>query len=204
MLVTDIKQQQKNQARYSIYVDNKYSFSLSESGLLASGLAVGKQLSGSQLDDLKNKSEQDKLYNSCLNLIARRKRSQWEISQYLRRKSVEPEVVSLVEKRLAQNHWLDDLDFARSWVSDRRLLKSVSRRRLWQELTAKRVEDSIIKTVLVEDGTDEVQVLEQLVASKRKQTRYQDNQKLMAYLLRQGYNYDDVKLALSSNDQSKN
>jgi regulatory protein len=191
--ITDIKQQVKNQSRYSIYVDGKYSFSLSESALLGSKLSVGNELTGVQIDDLKNKSEVDKAYNNCLNLIVRRKRSKWEIEQYLKRKSIDQDVVNDIVKRLEENNWLDDLEFARAWVNNRRLLKPISKRRLWQELKAKRVDESSIKTALSEDLTEERKVLAELVERKQKQTRYQDKQKLMAYLLRQGYSYDDVK-----------
>lgn len=193
MKITDIKQQVKNQSRYSIYVDGKYSFSLSESALLGSKLSVGNELTGVQIDDLKNKSEVDKAYNNCLNLIVRRKRSKWEIEQYLKRKSIDQDVVNDIVKRLEENNWLDDLEFARAWVNNRRLLKPISKRRLWQELKAKRVDESSIKTALSEDLTEERKVLAELVERKQKQTRYQDKQKLMAYLLRQGYSYDDVK-----------
>jgi regulatory protein len=92
---------------------------------------------------------------------------------------------------------LDDLEFARRWVENRRLLKATSKRRLNQELKLKRVSDGVIKQVLEEDDTDEAEVLKQLVARKRQQTRYQDKQKLMAYLMRQGYDYGQVKMAVN-------
>lgn len=197
MQITDIKQQVKNQTRYSIYVDGKFSFGLSESELLASQLRVGQELNADQLSDLKNTAELDKAYNNSLSLIARRKRSVWEIDQYLRRKGIDDNANRLIVERLIKSGWLDDADFARSWVSNRRLLKSTSRRRLAQELKAKHVDDALISNVLEEDETSDLIVLRELAQRKQKQSRYQDEQKLMAYLLRQGYNYGDIKQVLS-------
>lgn len=52
---------------------------------------------------------------------------------------------------------------------------------------------------LAEDETDERQVLRELIAKKRKTSRYQDDQ-LIAYLARQGFAYDDIKAAISDAD----
>lgn len=200
MKITDIKQQVKNQTRYSIYVDGKYSFSFGESELLKAHLRIGLEFSEVELEELKHKAVVDKAYNNALNLISRRKRSRWEIEQYLKGKELEPDISAAVIEKLQASKWLDDTEFARAWVSNRRLLKSTSRRRLSQELRTKRVSDEVISQVLSEDETDDSKVLADLVASKRKQTRYQDPQKLMTYLMRQGYDYGDVKQALE--DQS--
>ncbi len=85
------------------------------------------------------------------------------------------------------------------WPS-RRLLKPMSRRKLLQELRAKRVPDDVAERALDEDVGDERQVLTDLVARKRKQSRYQDDQKLMQYLAGQGFNYGDIKDVLSGTD----
>ncbi len=43
---------------------------------------------------------------------------------------------------------------------------------------------------------DELQALRDLIA--KKQARYPDSQKFMAFLVRQGFSYDDVKQALKT------
>jgi regulatory protein len=197
MKVTDIKQQVKREGRYSIFIDGKFSFGLSELALMNSSLRIGKELTAAELDELKDTARHDKAYSQCLGLVARRPRSEWEIRDYLKRKEYDPEFIEQTVQRLQDGGWLNDLDFARRWVESRRLLKSTSKRRLQQELKAKRVADDTIQQVLSEDETDEKAMLAKLVARKRKQSRYQDDQKLMAYLMRQGYNYGDVKDVLS-------
>lgn len=196
MKITDIKQQVKRSDRYSIYIDGKYTCSFSEGELLKLGLHIGKQLSSGELDALKNDAVRDKAKTRALDLISRRPRSQWELEDYLKRKDYGEEVVGITLDALGGLGYVNDLDFARRWVENRRLLKATSKRRLRQELKQKRVSDDIIDQVLSEDETDERDVLKELVARKRKQTKYQDNLKLMQYLSRQGYNYDDIKSVL--------
>ncbi len=57
--------------------------------------------------------------------------------------------------------------------------------------------EAAIKAALEADETDEFDVLLQEVEKKRRQSRYSDDLKLMQYLARQGYRYDDIKRALA-------
>ena len=197
MKITKITQQVKRADRYNIFIEGKYSFSLSESALLQSRLASGKELTKEQVADYKVLSADDKLYNRALRYAAMRNRSTWELEQYLKRKNAAPPLAEEILNKLSKIGILSDETFARSWIANRRLLKPTSLRRLKQELRAKRVPDSVIDTALQEDETEELTTLKELVDKKRKQSKYQDNLKLMQYLARQGYNYDDIKSVLN-------
>jgi regulatory protein len=200
MKITAIKQQVKRRERYSIFVDDKYAFSLSENALLDQKITIGLEITKSELDSFKEASKLDKAYNLVLAYVARRARSEWELRDYFRRKEIDEEAGELILARLRDFGYVNDLNFARSWVDNRRLLKPVSRRRLMLELRQKHVADDIARQVLEEDETTDRDTLKQLVERKRKQTRYQDDQKLMQYLVRQGYSYTDVKAVLHSEE----
>lgn len=200
MKITAIKQQIKRADRYSIYVDGKYSFSLSETELLNLALREGQEFTEKELTDLRNTAVIDKGYDRALNLISRRPRSEWELQDYLRRKDYSQEAASEIIQRLADRAYVNDKDFAERWVASRRLLKSTSKRRLQQELRQKRVADEIIKEVIGADETDEVEVVRDLINRKRSQSRYQDQQKLIQYLSRQGFSFDTIKRALAGDD----
>ncbi len=198
MKITDIKQQEKLKGRYSIFVDEKYAFSLSDTALLDAKITIGQEVNEEQLIAYKQLSADDKIYNQVLRYIAIRVRSEWEISTYLKRKGVGPEVAEQIFAKLQAISMIDDRAFARSWVGNRRLLKPTSKRRLQLELRQKHINQDIIDEVLSKDATDEIIVLKELIARKRKQAKYQDTQKLMAYLSRQGFSYGDIKDALST------
>lgn len=199
MKITDIKQQVKRENRYSVYVDDKYSFSLSESELLGQGLKVGQQFNKDEFDEVKQTAEADKAYMRALDLLARRQRSIWEMEQYLKKKGYDNNIINKTLNKLSNRQLLDDADFARVWVENRRLLKSVSKRKLQLELQQKRISNKIISNVLAADEANEQDVLVELITKKQRQTRYQDPQKLMAYLMRQGFNYSDVKGSMENN-----
>jgi regulatory protein len=196
MKITAIKQQVKRSDRYSIFVDGKYAFSFSDTALLENKLVNGQELTESQLEDFKQASADDKIHGNALAYAMLRPRSAWEVEQYLKRKKCSPELEVKILNKLSGIGLLDDKAFARSWVANRRLLKPMSRRKLAQELRAKRIPDEIAAGALEEDATDEQTVLSELIARKRKQLRYQDDQKLRQYLAGQGFGYGDIKAAL--------
>lgn len=200
MKITKIASQVKRADRFSIFVDEKYSFSLSADQLLAQKLAVGDELAASDVKKLKQLSADDKIYNAALNYIAIRQRSRWEIESYLARKKASPELASDIIAGLEKLGLINDEQFARAWIENRKLLNPRSHRKLVAELRSKRVPDEIITEVLEKNTEEEREILKLLVERKRHQTKYKDDLKLAQYLSRQGFNYDDIKSVLSENN----
>ena len=202
MQITKIVQQQKQRDRYSIFVDDKYSFSLSKTALLDSKLTSGQELTRQQVAEYKQKSADDKLYTRTLRWVALRPRSVWEAQDYLRRHDCPAPLTEQITNKLVDIGLLDDQKFAEVFVRDRRLLRSASVRKITLELRKKHVPDAAIEQAIAGDETDELVLLRQLVAKKRQQTKYRDdNLKLMQYLARQGFNYSDIKAVLESVDE---
>jgi len=200
--ITRIAAQVKRAGRYSIYVDEKYAFSLSDTALLEAKLAPGDEITEAELKDWKQTSEDDKALGRAYNYALLRPRSHWEMEFYLKRKKAPPALIEQILNKLTNMQLLDDETFARAWVANRRLLRPTSLRKLQQELRSKRVSDEVVVKVLGEDETDENDVLKELIARKRKQSRYQDKDKLMRYLAGQGFGYSDIKTALEEDEET--
>lgn len=197
MKITSIKQQVKSTNRYSVFVEGKYGFSLSESALLDSKIVSGQELSKQELGEFKKLSSEDKLYNQTLRYVAMRPRSRWEIEFYLtRKKQASPPLAEIILNKLSNIGLIDDTKLAQSMVNDRRLLRPASRRKMILDLRKKRISDDLIEQAIGHESEDEQAALLAVIESKRRQTKYQDDQKLMQYLARQGFNYGDIKDAL--------
>lgn len=217
MRVTRITKQQKNSHRYSVYVDEKYSFSLDEFQLAASGIVIGKDYTTKQIEDFATESQFGKMYERVLNYVLIRPRSRIEVKQYLERTFLYPkpklyldksgqtkvkkrivnqaETNELIERaleRLDDKGYLNDRDFTRRWLDSRSLNKPMSQRALRQELIKKGISEQIIATELQNVSSSDEDNLQKLINKKRRLTRYQDDKKLIAYLMRQGFNYDDI------------
>lgn len=197
MKITALKAQVRNPERVSIHIDGKYALSLTQSQLLEHKLFVGKELTAQDITNLKAASDYGKLLERTMNFVMIRPRSVREVRDYLWRKKAEPEVIERLIVRLESRGYLDDTAFALSWVRARQLTKPVSKRRLTAELRQKGVSSDIVQQTLGADEYDEAAALREIIAKKRKQTRYQDEQKLMQYLARQGFSYDLIRQQLA-------
>lgn len=195
MKITKIQPAVKTKGRYNIFLDGKYSFSLSEDQLLQAGLKVDQKISESELESFKQESAFGKAYARALDLIARRPRSEKEIREYARRKKWEPEWTEKIVSKLQERNYLNDEAFARMWVNSRAHLKNISKKKLRLELLQKGVSNEIIDGAIEQSGEyDEADSLRRLV--KKKRARYDNHQKLMTYLAQQGFRYDDIRSVL--------
>jgi len=200
MKITKIAPAVKTEGRYNVFVDGKYSFSLDETQLVKLSLKKGDEFDEEKLAELKSESDFGKNYIRAVDLISRRLRSEREIRDYAFRKQWTKDNTERVIERLYERGYLDDGKFAESFVRSRATLKNFSRRKMVLELRKKGIKPEIIEQVLADsEDYDETTALRNLIAKKRAHYA-DDEQKLIAYLARQGFSYDDIKSALSSTD----
>jgi len=193
--ITNIKPAVKTPGRYNLYVDERYSFSLMEQQLLELGIKLNQEIDEERLQELKNESDFGKKYARTLDLLLRRSRSEKELRDYGWRKKWQSEEIEQIIEKLRAKGYVDDEKFALGWVRSRAILKHVSKRKLQLELRQKGIHSDIIEKVIAgSEEYNEPQALRDLIAKKR--ARYPDSQKFMAFLVRQGFSYDDVKQAL--------
>lgn len=199
MKITMIKPAVKTQGRFNIFVDTKYSFSLDEQQLLDLKVKRGQEISEQELENLKKESDFGKKYARSLELIMRRIRSEKEIRDYAWRKKWEAEETARVIEKLLSKGYVNDEKFATAWVRSRAALKHISKRKLILELRQKGIASEIIEQTFEQsEDYSEQQALAELVDKKR--ARYPDRNKFTAYLMRQGFRYDDVKQALTETE----
>ncbi len=213
MKITSISAQVKNLDRVNISVDGKYRFSLDIFQLGELGIKVGKEYTDQELSEIENESQFGKLYARALEYCLMRPHSSREVKDYLWRKTratkyktrdgeikdregVSQSNADRVHDRLVSKGYIDDVKFTRFWVENRNQTKGTSLRKLTAELRAKGVDQSIIAEALSESDRADGDELQKIIAKKR--TRYPDEQKLIAYLARQGFSYDDIKSALAA------
>jgi regulatory protein len=196
MIITKITVQVKNPSRYSIFIDGKYTLSMSDIALLDLGLKVGQQITAEELKEIEESSVLDKYYQKTLNLISLRPRSSKEIHDYLKRNDCPTPKIEIILNKLTKNKYINDQAFAESWIRNRLLLKPSSLRKLKLELRQKGINNEMIEKAIVDLEADDTSTLIKLIDKKRKLTKYRDDNKLTQYLISQGFNYYDVKNCL--------
>ncbi len=215
MKITGISVQARNPDRVNISVDGKYRFSLDILQVTELGVKLGGEYSEDELAELENESQFGKLYGRALEYTMMRPHSSREIRDYLWRKTrdtrvktrsgelrdkpgVSKTIADRVLARLTEKGYVDDAKFARYWIENRNLRKGSSVRKLVAELRAKGVEQSVIDENMQNSPRDEKRELQMIINKKRG--RYDDDKKLIAYLMRQGFPYDMIREVMTETE----
>lgn len=208
MKITAMSLQVRDKNRVNIFVDGSYLFSLDASQVIDLGLKVGQEYDESQLNNLKSESEFGRVYQRSLEYCLTRPHSKKELRDYLFKKTlskldklgnlkpgVSKDIVDRVFDRLVDRGYLDDEIFATFWVENRFIKKGISRRRLEMELIKKGIDRTVIENVINNNPRNDNSELAKVI--NKKFNKY-DDKGLTMYLIRQGYNYDDVKKAIEN------
>lgn len=209
MKITGISVQARDKNRVNVSVDGKYRFSLDVFQLADLKIKVGSDYDEADLQELERESQFGKAYARALEYCLMRPHSAKEVRDYLYRKTrdlrtktggvkkgISKDTATRVFDRLVEKKYINDEYFANYWIDNRSLNKGVSRRKLVSELRSKGIDTSIIDNVMEKTERTDKDELEKMIQKKR--SKYSDDQKLMSYLARQGFSYDDIKSAIDN------
>lgn len=208
--ITKITAGIKDPNRANVFLDGKFAFSLDIAQVVDLGVKVGQKVSEERLKELQSASEFGKLYQRTLEWALARPRSVSETSNYLRQRrqrrsalnwqrkrdgekplpELREDTMELVLERLIEKGYVDDLKFAQYFIENRRLRKGISPRRLKMELRQKGISDNVAQQVM---GTTERTEDEEILKVIRKKRKKYDNSKLVAYLVKQGFDLQKSK-----------
>lgn len=196
MIITKLTEQTKDKNRVNVFVDGRYSLSLTLQQVLDEKIKVGLVLAETDITRLTKLSEDGKLKARTIEWLNLRPHSEKELRDYLRRKNVDNEQVSSWVIDFQKYGYQNDESFAVWWIDQRRR-KHRSDSFIRNELRLKGINTMIIETTLSTQEGNDKQSLKKLIEKKRQQSRYADTKKLTGYLLRQGYRYSDIAEALA-------
>lgn len=200
LVITDIKQAVKNPNRVNIYVNDEYAFSLDIAQVVDLHVKKGAEISEQELTEFKNASAYGKLYQRTLEWVLSRPHSTKEARDYLYKKLAQTDYnketrIEMREKileTLIQKGYLDDERFAKYFVENRFVKKGISKKRLQLELAKKGVDKEIAEQVL--DIRNDDEEIKKIIA--KKSSRY-DREKMINYLVRQGFPFETVRNLVS-------
>ena len=134
MTITDVQTQRRRETRRSIFVDGEFALGVSEEIYVRHALFIGREVDEAFLVEV---ARDEDLYNArqrSLRWLGVRMRSSSEMEKKLREKEFPPEVIAETIGWLREYGMIDDSAFARAYINDRLLKRSLGRARLAQEL----------------------------------------------------------------------
>lgn len=208
--ITSILQQKNNPERVSIFIDGKYSFGINSKLIIDFDLYKDKELTDTEIDKIVKESFGENIKNKVISLISRRPRSESEVKDYIKKKLKEDkydikdidiqDVIDKIILDLKEIDLINDLEFSKWFVRNRRTFRPRGKSLLKQELLLKGISKEIINNVLLGDDNQELS-LARIIAKKKIKTleRYtieKRKEKLIAFLGRKGFSWNIIKVVL--------
>jgi regulatory protein len=202
--ITALVAQRKNKDRVNVYLDGEFAFGLTL--LEALKLKRGQVLSDADIERLRGADDIEKAHEKALRFLANRPRSEWEVRQNLAKAEFDGDTIDRVVERLTGVALIDDAAFVRYWLDNRAQFNPRGQVALRQELRRKGVDRAVIDEALAAaDQADDQAAIRSALAKAdrfRQLPQAEFAQKLSAYLLRRGFDYEAVRQAVAAAWQS--
>lgn len=204
--ISKITTQTKNTERFNIFIDKgngeEYGFSVDQDVLIEFEIRKGKTYTEEQLNEILYKDDIKKAFNLSLKYLSYRMRAEKEIHDYLTKKEYSEDIVGIVIEKLKQHQYVNDLEFAKSFVRSRILNSIKGPLLIRQELQQKGISEANIQESLKEFPEEKqldiaFQFAEKNAMQNKTMSDYQVKQKIGQALLTKGFSQSIVKTALS-------
>lgn len=207
--ITKITVQKKSSNRYNIYIDHTFAFGVDEDVFVKYQLHKGKILSDETIEKIKNADDFHRSYSLALNYLSYRMRSEKEVRQYLRKKEVLDETIEEIIAKLHKEKLLNDLEFAKMFVSDRIKYSHKGPRFIQKELLEKGVlEDKIERALEQYDEATQLKKLNKWLDKQlKKKSKYSYRKRieqLKVKLLQLGFTQHIIEAAFSEKTFEQN
>lgn len=186
--------------RIRVEIDGVYAFELSRKIILALNVTLGETLAPGRRRELETIAARE----AAVGLLTRRERSRAELATALRRKRFAPEAVTAALNQLMVEGLQSDERFAGAWVSTRRRLSPRGRTALAYELKQKGIDKAEAAQALARYTlADERKALRELIAMRlarmtaAETDREKVKRRLMGFLARRGFSYEDIRVVLT-------
>jgi len=192
-IISAIEPQKKDLKRVNVYLDGEFAFGVTS--ILATWLNIGQELTEEQINGLIFDDGLESSYQKALHFLSFRPRSIVEVRKNLAERDIPEILIDETIKHLQSNFLLNDLNFAREWVANRKDFHPRSHSALRMELRQKGISEEIIQKALEEIIDDES--LAFLAAQKYKHrleglNKLDFRKKLNAFLSRKGFSFSSI------------
>jgi regulatory protein len=192
-IITALEAQKHNSNRVNVHLDNEYAFSLSR--IVAAWLSVGREINDAEIEKLQEDNSFEEAAQVALRYVAYKPRTTAELRKRLQESKFPDSAIEHTISRFTQNGLINDEQFARNWVEDRKTLHPRSARQMDFELRRKGVQRENIEAALTQVNDDDLMAY-QLASQKinrYNRLEYDDfRRRLGGLLARRGFSYETV------------
>jgi regulatory protein len=160
-IITALQADPSDPDKVHVFIDGRHALTVALDVAAAEKLSVGQPCPPDRLERLHQAEELQHVYESAIRFLSYRPRSEREVEMRLRKKTYSPEQIATVLDRLRKRGYLDDLEFARFWVSNRQSFSPRGPRLLRSELRQKGVSPDVVDAVLEEQSEAQAEAVQE-------------------------------------------
>ncbi len=210
--ITALKQQVKNHARTSVFIDGEFAFGIWTDLVLENELHVGKELDEAQLNALLDVERVRRGQSTALQYLAYAARSEHQLRERLRQGGYSSQEITRIIQNLDDMGYIDDYKYAMEYARARFKNKGYGPERIRQELTVDGISQEYISRAVAACADPDTFVacasqLAERYLGRVQGTLPERKKKLIHYLVRRGYDYgtakESVQEVLNRNEVSK-
>lgn len=195
MIVDKIEALDKRRSK--VYLDGDFAFVLYKGEIRRYRLSEGENLDESLYEEIMKEVIFRRARERALYFLKSSARTESEVRMKLKQGFYPSPAVEQAIAFLEQYHYLDDEDYAKTYIETHGARKS--RQELSQFLSRKGIERQLIKELLEESQPDSQDAIRAILKKKRYYDRPDDLQakkKLSDYLMRRGFSWDEIRHAM--------
>lgn len=198
MKVTKIEKQRSNDNLNSVYIDNKFAFSLNDEDLIKFKIKPECEINQRDYEYILEYIVYLKAKTKAYNLLAYKARTEKELRDKLLKENYNNDIIDRIIDLLKKYNYINDEEYTKSYIANSIKLKPLSKKMLKYDLLKKGIDINIIETVIKSSDIDELQTAVRLLEKKlkgKKEVDQKEKERAFNYLLRRGFNYEIINKA---------
>ncbi|MFO8061715.1 MAG: regulatory protein RecX [bacterium] len=190
--ITKVKKAKKRKNRYHIYIDEEYKFSCSGEFLAEKRLLKDSEISREELEVLLNDLYWDDTRDYLVSIIAGKDYTERELRTKLIERKTPGDIIDRAMDYLKERQFIDERRFLSDYLSYLTKKGKYSRREIEQKVLKKGFSKDVMENIksLLADYKSSA-VIENLMEKQVKRNR--EKEKIFSYLLRKGFDYEEIK-----------
>jgi len=197
--ISEVTVQKSDASRVSIFSEGEFLFGIAALDAHNLGLRKGFEVNSAQVKDICAAIDADQIRSSLLRLLTKRPYPRKTLLNKLISKGFVRHSVEKVLTDFEQKGWIDDSSYAKSYVNDKYKLAGWGPKKIEMYLKRDGVSDQIIQSAIKGLETNEslLETLQKLVNKRklhflREKDTFKRKKKVVDYLLRKGFNPNEV------------
>jgi len=197
MIVTKVEAVTKT--KYRVYLDDEFAFVLYKGELSRYKITVGEIIAEETYDEIRKEVILKRAKLRALHLLNAMGRTEAQLRQKLLQNDYTNDIVEEVIHYVKAFGYINDIEYARSYVMNRKDKKS--KKELYIQLAQKGISSEIIEDIFEEcyDSDTAKEAILSIINKKKYNLDTSDlkeKHKIMTYLTRKGFKYEDIRRVL--------